>query len=66
MDVHGLLDISCDSLWFPVNNSETISVDWVSCGVAMLVDGGRGPKMFFEPVPKCSTRFSNVFLGKFK
>ena len=29
----------------------------------MLVDGGRCPEMFFEPVPKCSTIFSNVFSG---
>ena len=28
----------------------------------MLVDGGWGAKMFLEPVPKCSPRFSNIFL----
>ena len=29
----------------------------------MLVEGERGPEMFFELIPKCSTRFSNVFIG---
>ena len=29
----------------------------------MLVEGGRGPEMFLELIPKCSTRFSNVFIG---
>ena len=28
----------------------------------MVVDGGLGPEMFFESVPKGSARFSNVFL----
>ena len=29
----------------------------------MVVDGGWGPEMFFESVPKGSAGFSNVFLG---
>ena len=27
----------------------------------MLMHGGWSPKVFFDPVPKCSTRFSNIF-----
>ena len=27
----------------------------------MLVDGRWGPKMLFEPIAKCSPRFSNIF-----
>ena len=45
-----------------MHNSGALWTDWVSCSVAVLVDWGWGPKMFFEPVPKCSPRFSNIFL----
>ena len=31
----------------------------------MLEDGGWGPRLFFETVPKCSARFSYVFFGAF-
>ena len=61
MNVHSLLGVSSDSLWLPVNNGKTFRADWVSCGVAMVVDGGWGPKVFFEPVAKSSARFSYVF-----
>ena len=63
MDVHGFIDISCDFLWFPADNGEAVQADWVSCWVVMVVDGERGPKMLVEPVPRCSTGFSNVFFG---
>ena len=39
MDAYGLLGVSCDSLWFPVTNSETFRADGVSCGVAVVVEG---------------------------
>ena len=57
MDVHSLLDVSCDSLWFPVDNGKTFRADCVSCGVAMVVDG-----VLRYSVPKGSAGFSNVFL----
>ena len=52
MDVHSLLDFPCDSLWLPINHGKTFRTDWVSCGVAMVVDVGWGPMMLLEPVPK--------------
>ena len=45
-----------------MNSGEAVRADWVSCGTAMLMDGGWGPEMFFQPVPKCSPRLSNVLL----
>ena len=39
MNVHSLLDVPCDSLWLPVNNGKIFRADWVSYGVAMVVDG---------------------------
>ena len=30
--------------------------------ISSLGDGGKSPKMFLEPVPKFSPRFSNIFL----
>ena len=44
-------------------NCETAWADWMSHGIAVLMDGAWGPKMFFEPVPICSPRLSNIFLG---
>ena len=58
MNVHSLLGVSCDSLWFPVNSGKTFRADWVSRGATMVMDGGWGPKVFFEPVPKSSARLS--------
>ena len=52
MEVYSLLDVSCDPLWFPVDNGKTLRADEVSCGVAMVVDGGWGPEIFFKFVPK--------------
>ena len=36
--------------------------DWMACRAGMLVYGGGGPVVFFEPVPKCSASLSNVLL----
>ena len=43
-----------------MNNGEAVWADWV--GTAVLMNGGWDPEMFFEPVPKCSSRLSNVLL----
>ena len=50
---------TCDSLRTMVEQSGLTGCP----GVAVLVDRGRGLEMFFEPVPKCPTRFSNLFFG---
>ena len=45
-----------------MNNGEAVLADWLSCGTAVLMDGGWGPKIFFEPVLKYPPRPSNVLL----
>ena len=43
---------------------ETVRANRVSCGTGMLVDGGRGLEMFFEPVPKGSASLTYIILRK--
>ena len=31
--------------------AKTVRANWMSCGTGMMVDGGRGPEMFFELSP---------------
>ena len=38
-NVNSILDVSCDSPWFLVNNGKTFRADWVSCGATMMGDG---------------------------
>ena len=45
MNVHGLFYSSCDAMGFPAHNREAVYIDGVSCGLAVLVDKGGGPKM---------------------
>ena len=42
--------VSFCALCLPVNYAETLGADWMSFGAGMLVNGGWGPQMFFEPV----------------
>ena len=42
--------------------AETMWADQISCGAGVLVDGGWGPEVFFEPIPKCSASLSSVLL----
>ena len=46
MDEHGLLYSPGDGMGFPPYNEEAIHIDGVSCGLAVLVNGGEGPKVF--------------------
>ena len=62
-DVHGLFDVPWCSLWLYVYNCEIVWADWVPHEIAVLMDREWGPKMVFQPVPKCSQRLSNIFLG---
>ena len=59
---HGFLDVSCCALCLPMDYGETVWADHMSCGTGMLVDEGWDPKMFLEPLPKCSSSLSNVLL----
>ena len=36
----------------PTNSEEAVHADTMSCGVAMFVYEGRGPKMLLKPVSK--------------
>ena len=61
-DKHGFFDVSCCALCLPMDYAETVWADWMACGTGMLMDGGWGPEVFFEPIPKCSSSLSNVLL----
>ena len=49
MDIHSLHDVPCDSMLLPVHNGKTFRIDWVSCGVAMVVDGVLGCSFTLSP-----------------
>ena len=51
MDEHGLLDVPCNALWYPVYYGEAVWTDWMPCSVAMWVNGGWDPEMLLYPVP---------------
>ena len=36
---HGLLDGPGDAMCLPVHDGETVYINWVSCGLAVLVNG---------------------------
>ena len=37
--VHGLLDGPSDAMCLPVQDGKTVQFDWVTCGLAVLVNG---------------------------
>ena len=41
---------------------ETVRANRVSCVTGMLVDGGRDPEVFLEPVPKGSASLTYILL----
>ena len=46
MDEHGLPYGLGDTMDFLIYNGETVQIDGVSCGLAVLVNGRGGSKMF--------------------
>ena len=46
-NVHGLLDGPCDDVHLPVHYGETVHFDWMPRGITRVIEGGRGPEMFF-------------------
>ena len=61
-DVHGLLDDPGCALCLPVDDVKTVRAYGMSCGTGMLMDGGRGPEVFFESVLKGSASLTNILL----
>ena len=45
-----------------INYEEVVYTDVMHYGVGMVIDRGRGPKMFLEPFPKGHCRFSYTLL----
>ena len=46
----------------PCGYAKAVRFNWMTCGTGMMVDGGRGPGMFFDPVPRCSASLTNILL----
>ena len=46
VDEYGLLDGPDDAMCLPVHNGETVHIDWVSCDLAVMVNGEQGSEMF--------------------
>ena len=51
-DKHGLLNCPGDTVCLPVYNGETVHMDTVSFGLAVLVDRGGGSEVYFSLSPK--------------
>ena len=51
-DEHGLLDGPCDVVQLSSHYGEAVHTGVMTCGVGMVIDGGRCPKIFPEPFPK--------------
>ena len=60
--VHGLLDDPYDVVCLSTHNGEGVQPGVMTHGVGMVIDGGRGPKMFLEPFPKGPYTFIHSFI----
>ena len=61
-NIHGLLYVPVDPVWFLMNYGEAFGAYLVSCRLAMMVYRGLGPEVFLEPVPEGSAWFPYVSL----
>ena len=61
-DIHGLLDGSCDVVHLPTYHREVVHTCVMTCCTGMVIDEGKGPKMFHEAFLKGPYRFTYVFL----
>ena len=43
---HGLLDGLSNTICLPVHDVEPVYIDWVSCGLAVLINGGCYSEVF--------------------
>ena len=62
LDIHGLLDGPGGATCLPAYDGEAAHTGRISCGLAMLLDGGGGFYMFFEPFPKGPSQLPDVLL----
>ena len=60
-NVHGLLYFTCDAVHLPTHYG-VVHIGVMTCGVSMVTDGRRVPKMFPDLFAKGSYRFPCVFL----
>ena len=58
----GLLDGSCYVTRFPNHNGEFVHPVRMSCGVGMVINGGRNPEMFLKSFPKGPCRLPFVLI----
>ena len=61
-DVHDLLHGPCDVANFPTHYRVVVHTDVMMTDVGMVIDGGRGPKVFLEAFLRGSCRFPCVLL----
>ena len=54
-----------DAMFLPAYYGEAVHTDKMSCGPAVLIDGRGGSKVFFEPIPKGLSRFTDILLLTF-
>ena len=62
MDEHSFLDISGDTLYFPLYDVKALWTEWVSCWITVLMNGGWSLEMFFNPFFQCTAWFPYVFI----
>ena len=62
LDVHGLLAGPCGIVYLPTHYGEVVYTNIMIYDAGMVIDGGRGPKVFPELFTKDSCRLTNVFL----
>ena len=48
------------ALCFPVNNVEAMRANWMPCRAGVMMNGGGGPEVLIEPVPKSSASLSYI------
>ena len=56
-DVHGLLDGPWDIVGLPTHYGEVVHNDMMSCGIDMVIDGGRGLRCSLSLSPKVLADF---------
>ena len=61
-DTHDFLDCPCNVVALPAHNGESVHIDMMTCGVGMVINGGRSPKTSPKPFPKCPCRLLYLLL----
>ena len=61
-DIHSLLYGPSGVMHLPTHFGETVQTNMMTRGVTMVIEGVRGPEMFFQPFPKSPCRPTYIFL----